>query len=457
MKKSVILADNSYTIRRIVELSFSEEEDIDLISLDTGLNIKEKILEIKPSVILADIKLPETNGYEICRFINNNEKLKAAKVFLIKGGFEPVDEAQLKDLTYVDFITKPFDSKALVSRIKDLLSTDQAELQPTQETEIPSSIPEDIPSIDGVEDVGEDISFSDIGENIDTEKFFGDNETQSREPISDEVQPSEEITQGAGNEESDDKLSPDFSDELENPFEGDNSISVDSSDLSTEEREIRANIKKQEEELNIGSLTMEEINIENEIKKRENSELQQKDNNTEEVSKSIVENISAPSSIEDIDDSQLENVFSPKQEQPIIEEPPKPQREETKKTIPDISETTIDTPETIHHTDRKEEIEKVLSEIKVSEEKVSTEPPLVVNKPPAVNNVTETPVNETPLKTPDIPDKDIVMKNVEDKLSQSVKEILWEIVPPLAEKLIKEEINKIENQIDKELSQKKPE
>ena len=450
MKKSVILADNSYTIRRIVELSFSEEEDIDLISLDTGLNIKDKILEIKPSVILADIKLPEIDGYEICRFINNSEDLKSTKVFLIKGGFEPVDEAQLKDLTYVDFITKPFDSKALVARIKDMLSGDQAELQPTQETEIPSSLPEDIPSIDGIEDVEESISFSDIGENLDTEKFFSDTETQSRNTVSDEVQPSEEITQGAGNEDPDDKLSPDFSDDLENPFASDNSISPDSSDLSAEEREIRENIKRQEEELNIGSLTMEEIDIEKEIKKRENSELPSKKEDTSEISKNVIENVSAPSSIEEIDDSEIENVFSPKQEQTLIEEPPKPQREETKKTV-------STEPETLHQTDRKEEIEKVLSEIKISEEKTTPEPPPVVNEPPVTDNVTETPVNETPLKTLDIPDKDIVMKNVEDKLSQSVKEILWEIVPSLAEKLIKEEIDKIENQIDKELSPKKPE
>ena len=40
-------------------------------------------------------------------------------------------------------------------------------------------------------------------------------------------------------------------------------------------------------------------------------------------------------------------------------------------------------------------------------------------------------------------------KKIEDKLTLAIKEILWEIAPPLAEKLIKEEINRIKAEIDK--------
>ena len=101
-KKTIILADNSYTIRRIVELSFAEEEGVDLISFENGLNLKEKIVETKPAVVLVDIKLPEWNGYDVCKFINDTEELKETKVFLMKGGFEPIDENILKDLKYID-------------------------------------------------------------------------------------------------------------------------------------------------------------------------------------------------------------------------------------------------------------------------------------------------------------------------------------------------------------------
>ena len=120
-KKTIVLADNSYTIRRIVELSFSDETDIELLTFENGLNLREKLLELQPKIVLVDIKLPEFNGYDVCAFIQGTEALKHTKVFLLKGGFEPIDEGLLKGLEYEDIITKPFDSNALVANIKKLL------------------------------------------------------------------------------------------------------------------------------------------------------------------------------------------------------------------------------------------------------------------------------------------------------------------------------------------------
>ena len=85
-KKTIVLADNSYTIRRIVELSFSEEENIELVSFENSINLREKLVELKPAIVLVDIKLPEFNGYDVCRFINSADSLKQTQVFLLKGG-----------------------------------------------------------------------------------------------------------------------------------------------------------------------------------------------------------------------------------------------------------------------------------------------------------------------------------------------------------------------------------
>ncbi len=54
-RKTIVLADNSYTIRRIVELSFSDETDIELVTFENGLNLKEKLVELRPQIILVDI------------------------------------------------------------------------------------------------------------------------------------------------------------------------------------------------------------------------------------------------------------------------------------------------------------------------------------------------------------------------------------------------------------------
>jgi len=55
-EKTILLADNSYTIRRIVELSFSEVEGIELVSFENSLNLKEQLLELINRRIHYDIK-----------------------------------------------------------------------------------------------------------------------------------------------------------------------------------------------------------------------------------------------------------------------------------------------------------------------------------------------------------------------------------------------------------------
>ncbi len=121
-KKVIVLADNSYTIRRIVELSFSEIENIEVRSFENGSGIKEKLLQLAPAVVIVDVKLPEFNGYDVCRFINETPTLKNCRVFLMKGSFEPVDNEMIKNLKYEDIITKPFDSNALVGVVMKIVN-----------------------------------------------------------------------------------------------------------------------------------------------------------------------------------------------------------------------------------------------------------------------------------------------------------------------------------------------
>lgn len=281
-KKTIVLADNSYTIRRIVELSFSEESDIELVTFETSTNLREKLLELRPHVILVDIKLPEFSGYDVCRFIQETDTLSHTRVFLLKGGFEPIDEGLLKGLKYVDIITKPFDSNALVSSVKKLLEEVSVQPQtppsPDHATEeIPSSLPEDFAEVDGVHSVGEDISFSDVKEEIDTDAILPpDDFGRTPAPYADdEVLPSDEVTRAQPEK---DTIAPAADESDDNPFaeelppvpEGEHSI-------TEEELNIKRNIEMQEKELEIGSLTLEEISIKKDIEDRQREEPEEGD------------------------------------------------------------------------------------------------------------------------------------------------------------------------------------
>ncbi len=444
MKKNVVLADNSYTIRRIVELSFSDEEDIELVSLENGKDIENKLLELKPSVVLVDIKLPDMNGYEVCKFINENESLKMTKVFLIKGGFEPVDEDQLKGLAYEDFITKPFDSKALVITIKSIIDAQADEdPAPTQSVDIPSSMPEEISEINDIMDKSDSIDFSGVQSDISTSGLTDNIDSpESDTTIRDEVLPSEEITQGSGIDDEIDKLSPEQNEELANPFKGEDS------DTMSEEELVKENIKKQEAELEINSLTMEEINIQKEIEQQksmgnilpDDGEINTDSPDSIEITIPENEKETLDPSLNNMDSADLESVFSINSDSSDQNKTDMNHESEfvTNEITPDPKEDTKD---------QSDNIKQVLENLEAENSSHKKIDDTDVKVPESVSDES---LKESITTPPTAQDKDKIMEKVEDKLTVSVKEILWEIVPPLAEKIIKSEIEKLKSDVEKE-------
>jgi signal transduction histidine kinase/DNA-binding response OmpR family regulator len=87
-------------------------------------NGKEALLSMqqkKPTLIVSDIIMPEMDGYELCRRIKADERLKDIPVILVTGLSEPRDVIKGLECGADNFITKPYDEKFLLSRIRYLL------------------------------------------------------------------------------------------------------------------------------------------------------------------------------------------------------------------------------------------------------------------------------------------------------------------------------------------------
>src|SRR6266566_8700427 len=95
----------------------------------------DNIEEVAPDVVLADVFMPLMNGYEVCRYIKENEKLKHIPVMLLVGSFEPFDEAEARRVGADDTLTKPFQSiRRLIDKVGALVGNRPPEEQiPTAE------------------------------------------------------------------------------------------------------------------------------------------------------------------------------------------------------------------------------------------------------------------------------------------------------------------------------------
>ena len=76
MGKKILLADDSITIQKVIELTFSDE-DFDVVTVGNGRLALEKLAEVRPDIVLCDIIMPEKDGYEVCEQIKKNPTLLA--------------------------------------------------------------------------------------------------------------------------------------------------------------------------------------------------------------------------------------------------------------------------------------------------------------------------------------------------------------------------------------------
>jgi CheY-like chemotaxis protein len=120
MGKKILLADDSLTIQKVVELTFSDS-DYDLICVSNGQKALEKLREQRPDLILADVVMPEKNGYEVCEAIKGDPATARIPVVLLSGTFEPFDRERAERIGAEAIVSKPFDSQQLLAQVEALL------------------------------------------------------------------------------------------------------------------------------------------------------------------------------------------------------------------------------------------------------------------------------------------------------------------------------------------------
>ena len=121
MHPKLLLADDSVTIQRVIELTFADE-DVQVLAVGDGQQAIDRVRAEKPDIVLADVGMPERDGYEVAAFIKNDPNLAHIPVLLLTGAFEPIDEARARAVGCDGVLVKPFEPQMVISRVRDLLA-----------------------------------------------------------------------------------------------------------------------------------------------------------------------------------------------------------------------------------------------------------------------------------------------------------------------------------------------
>jgi CheY-like chemotaxis protein len=116
----LLLADDSVTIQRVIELTFADE-DIDVITVGDGQLAIDRLNSDPPDIVLADVDMPKRDGYEVAAYVKSRPSLAHIPVVLLTGAFEPIDQIRAAAAGSSDVLAKPFEPQMVINRVRQLL------------------------------------------------------------------------------------------------------------------------------------------------------------------------------------------------------------------------------------------------------------------------------------------------------------------------------------------------
>jgi CheY-like chemotaxis protein len=120
----ILVADDSVTMRRILELTFAGE-DATVTGVDSGDAAVARASEVRPDVVFADVSM-STDGYRVASSIKSTPGLEQTAVILLASQKHPYDEGKARAAGVDDHVLKPFDTQLVIDKVKQVLGRPRA-------------------------------------------------------------------------------------------------------------------------------------------------------------------------------------------------------------------------------------------------------------------------------------------------------------------------------------------
>ena len=126
---SLLVVDDDAFIARLLEIECSAA-GYDVRTAGSGDRALELAQERCPDLILADVMMPNMDGFELTRRLRMDERTAGAKVILLTARGMSADRLEGFAVGADDYVIKPFDTPELLARIGDVLARPGTTTQP---------------------------------------------------------------------------------------------------------------------------------------------------------------------------------------------------------------------------------------------------------------------------------------------------------------------------------------
>jgi DNA-binding response OmpR family regulator len=125
---TILVVDDERNIVQLVRLYLSKE-GFRVESASSGREALEKVQPVRPDLVLLDLMLPEMDGWEVCRRLRKQGDLP---IIMVTARDDDVDKIVGLELGADDYLTKPFNPRELVARIKAVLRRSESGKAPAR-------------------------------------------------------------------------------------------------------------------------------------------------------------------------------------------------------------------------------------------------------------------------------------------------------------------------------------
>lgn len=123
-KRTILLADDNPQMLELLE-AYLDPLSLRVVTAMDGQTALSLIESERPDVVLLDVMMPKRSGFEVCRMVKEDPRLRDVPVVMVTALNESGDRERARECGADDFLTKPVNKLELVDCVENLLKARQ--------------------------------------------------------------------------------------------------------------------------------------------------------------------------------------------------------------------------------------------------------------------------------------------------------------------------------------------
>ncbi|RLC74651.1 MAG: DNA-binding response regulator, partial [Chloroflexi bacterium] len=119
-RETILVVDDESNIIELAQM-YLEQEGFRVQSARDGATALEMVARQPPALMVLDLMLPEVDGWEVCRRVRAGSAAPDLPIIMLTARDDDVDKIVGLELGADDYVTKPFNPRELVARVKTIL------------------------------------------------------------------------------------------------------------------------------------------------------------------------------------------------------------------------------------------------------------------------------------------------------------------------------------------------